>query len=292
MAELEMVAILLLLLSGMTTLEYSIECPHPSQRSYRASVFCNGTPASWYSCLYNVHTRSYVEDCNLNPDFVRKGERYVISGKREDQPCSEDRYQPLRFWSNTSTNCLLKKSPCSEIGQIVYKNGSTKEDATCRCDHGKSYGFLGRTKDLCFCLQSEEDCTCYKKQCPNGQKLYSGLIIHNVTNRSLCIMHQALYYTMSPTDYYATCISWNIIREVYPSMANTKLTEFHCLELVYILPSGSVHYTQMGLEGKIKYIPTIGVFSSNKWCSNYGETYIHKETQSIERTTGILQQNK
>ncbi|CAC5379117.1 unnamed protein product [Mytilus coruscus] len=99
------------------------------------------------------------------------GLKYVISGTFRNIRCSYGRYQPIRFWSNQNSVCINIKSQCIDIGQIIYDNRSTIFDATCRCDYTGGYAFVSEPRNQCFCIPSEEDCSCYIKQCPMNSTL-------------------------------------------------------------------------------------------------------------------------
>ncbi|CAG2237453.1 unnamed protein product [Mytilus edulis] len=51
--------------------------------------------------------------------------------------------------------------------------GSIFGDSACRCDHIKGYAFVNNPKERCYCIPSDEDCTCYKKFCPPSYILTS-----------------------------------------------------------------------------------------------------------------------
>lgn len=79
--------------------------------------------------------------------------------------CREERYQPFKFWANVSSQCVLQKSKCNEIGQVIYYNGTLLEDRLCRCDYKQGFAFVTKPQNRCYCNLAKEDCTCYKKQC-------------------------------------------------------------------------------------------------------------------------------
>ncbi|CAC5398637.1 unnamed protein product [Mytilus coruscus] len=151
----------------------SWKCPHPSQRLSRISVVCNGN-ISLYTCLYDTRKAEYTEFCSPKDDYVRSGLKYVITGTFRNVVCSDGRYQPIRFWSNRDTDCLFSKTKCSEIGQLMHDNKSTENDATCRCDYTNGYAFVSQPINRCFCIPSQEDCSCYNKQCPDRSILSPG----------------------------------------------------------------------------------------------------------------------
>ena len=91
------------------------------------------------------------------------GYKYVIVGSLNNVKCSAGRYQPFPFWSNGTSDCILLKSACSDKGEIL-----------CGCDNTQGFAFVTTPKNPCFCNPSEEDCSCYLKQCPDKRKLSSG----------------------------------------------------------------------------------------------------------------------
>ncbi|CAC5412104.1 unnamed protein product [Mytilus coruscus] len=156
---------------------YDLSCPHPSQRTMRVYDKCNGSLSS-YNCLYDTEKKSNIELCaNKENNFVRPGTKYIITGTFRNVVCSDGRYQPIRFWANENSDCLYSKSQCNGIGQIVYDNRSTIYDATCRCDYIRGYAFVSEPRNKCFCTSSEEDCSCYIKQCPNHTILSPDCIV-------------------------------------------------------------------------------------------------------------------
>lgn len=102
------------------------------------------------------------------------GLKIVISGTFRNVRCSEERYQPITFLSNQSSDCLYLKSPCGDTGQITFKDLSTITDSSCRCDYTRSYAFVSPPRNTCFCVPTVEDCSCYIKQCPYNTTLSPG----------------------------------------------------------------------------------------------------------------------
>lgn len=101
----------------------------------------------------------------------------MYSGRRRNIECTNTKYQPYSLWSNESSTCTFHKSLCTEIGQIVHKLASTSQDRQCRCDYSKQYAFVTTPVNNCFCIPSEEDCSCYIKQCGFGYNLNAGISI-------------------------------------------------------------------------------------------------------------------
>lgn len=81
--------------------------------------------------------------------------------------CNTGRYQPIIFTTHGNSRCIFLKSKCDEEGQVVYSNGSTINDTTCRCDYTQGYAFVSKPKHNCFCNPLKEDCSCFRANCPN-----------------------------------------------------------------------------------------------------------------------------
>lgn len=79
--------------------------------------------------------------------------------------CSYKRYQPFPFSTDGSSNCVYQKSACNEDGQYVFHKGISKNDTTCGCNFLKGYTFITKPRHKCYCMPSEEDCSCYKHAC-------------------------------------------------------------------------------------------------------------------------------
>ena len=59
-------------------------------------------------------------------------------------------------------------SSCKGEGQTVINNGTAISDRQCGCDYSNGYDFVTKPKHPCFCVPSEEDCSCYFRSCPAG----------------------------------------------------------------------------------------------------------------------------
>lgn len=97
--------------------------------------------------------------------YLNQGTKIVILGNFDSKYCFESRYQPFKYWTNVSSDCIFLRSKCKEEGQVMYSTGPD-HDTTCRCDHTKGYDFITKPHNLCFCIPSQEDCSCYKRNCP------------------------------------------------------------------------------------------------------------------------------
>ncbi|CAC5408762.1 unnamed protein product [Mytilus coruscus] len=151
-------------ISMMSVKTYNLKCPSQAHWKLRAQVKCNSTLK--YFCLYNNVAEKYVEGCN-GPDWDRKGSKRIYAGDFSREKCIQKRFQPFIFWTNGSvSDCIFVKSVCSAEGQVVYRDNSTKDDRACQCDYEKNYAFIKTPRKFCFCIPTEEDCSCYIKSCP------------------------------------------------------------------------------------------------------------------------------
>ncbi|XP_052077391.1 uncharacterized protein LOC127715391 isoform X2 [Mytilus californianus] len=145
---------------------FTLHCPFNSQWKFKARGKCNISDT--YQCLYDVNKLQNIESCRDRPHFEAPGYKIQIVGNLEGVQCASDRYQPFIFWTNGSSSCKFEKSICAGEGQIPFSLGTTKADSTCRCDYTQGYDFVVRPRNTCFCIPSEEDCSCFIRQCPSG----------------------------------------------------------------------------------------------------------------------------
>lgn len=103
------------------------------------------------------------------------GYEFVIRGELDDKECNGDRYQPFKLTTYGNSQCMLQKSNCSGEGQLMYNIGNTTSDRLCRCDYTNSYSFVKKSRDGCVCDPSKDDCSCYKKTCPDKLVLSPGI---------------------------------------------------------------------------------------------------------------------
>lgn len=106
------------------------------------------------------------------------GFRKVFAENVDGIECAFDTYQPFTFWTNGSSDCVYKKSLCNGEGQVVHDPGNNVGDQQCRCDYLQGYNFVIKPKNACTCSPSEEDCSCYKMSCPQGQLLTPGKLLY------------------------------------------------------------------------------------------------------------------
>ncbi|CAC5389978.1 unnamed protein product [Mytilus coruscus] len=174
---------------------YSLKCPSQASWKLRAQVTCNSTLK--YFCLYNSVIGEYVEGCN-GPDWDRKGSKRIYAGDFSRGDCIKQRFHPFIFWTNGSvSDCIYAKSICGEEGQVVYRDNSSKDDRTCRCDYENNYSFIRTPRNFCYCLPSEEDCSCYIKSCPVNHTLSAGIFIPALF---LKILSEKSYIEKSQSD--------------------------------------------------------------------------------------------
>ncbi|CAG2195655.1 unnamed protein product [Mytilus edulis] len=192
---------------------FIFKCPSQAHWKFRARLKCNSTLK--YFCLYNSVEGNYEEGCH-GPDYDRKGSKRIYVGYFSRGYCLQMRFQPFLFWTNgTMSDCIFSKSFCSGEGQLVYKEDSTKDDRTCRCDHKKGYSFLKIPRNYCFCIPTEEDCSCYVKSCPVNQTLstnYSCIqtdIIEKPTHKCKDIIQ----YNKTVDERIIGCIENNCVSE-------------------------------------------------------------------------------
>lgn len=106
--------------------------------------------------------------------LILSGYKFIVRGNLDGSTCIKSRYQPTKFWTNESSECIFKKSNCREEGLIIYTEGNSASDKTCRCDYTKGYAFVNRPIGKCFCNPVTEDCSCYKNPCMESEVLTPG----------------------------------------------------------------------------------------------------------------------
>ena len=122
---------------------------------------------------------SYV-DYGVTQFKKSKNIKYIVGyyilkiGGVTSRKCIRDRYQPFRFTTEKNPACTLSKYVCNEVGQIIFDNGNNLSDRQCKCDNTLGYDFVKTPKNVCYCIPSEEDCSCYYKECFNMTFLTPG----------------------------------------------------------------------------------------------------------------------
>ncbi|VDI73325.1 Hypothetical predicted protein [Mytilus galloprovincialis] len=201
---------------------YELSCPPTSHWTLRAEGLCTIGLAYQYYCLWDTNSKSYTESCSEKPDVAPKGRKYIVEGSPTFVPCLHDRYQPITFYRNTSSHCILLKSLCAEMGQVLAGHGSTDDDVSCRCDYRQGFDYVVRPKDICHCNPTQEDCSCVQKQC--------------VDNRYLSAEHEI--NTKNSLE-----------RQVIGNWRNLKQTINHDLMLRSLVKAGII---RIGLEQDLK----------------------------------------
>ncbi|XP_076070597.1 uncharacterized protein LOC143042213 [Mytilus galloprovincialis] len=148
---------------------FTFQCPVQSHWKLRAETYC-GLGKSYF-CLYDKNEQNFTEFCRDADDFDAPGQKLIVAGSSkgtlQGTDCDGNFYQPYKFLSSGNSRCVYKRSDCSEEGQVVYRNGTEKNDRSCRCDYTRGYDFVTRPNHQCLCVPSKEDCSCYHKTCPN-----------------------------------------------------------------------------------------------------------------------------
>ena len=113
------------------------------------------------------------------------GSKRVYARNFNRAPCRDTRYQPIKFVTNGNSDCIFRKSLCTEEGQTLFEAGTTRTDSTCRCDYTQGYAFLSEPRNKCYCRPSEEDCSCYLKKCQGGRYYLSAGITDSLSDQYL-----------------------------------------------------------------------------------------------------------
>ncbi|XP_071124008.1 uncharacterized protein [Mytilus edulis] len=152
---------------------FSFRCPVQSHWKHRADTICGSNRS--YLCLHDKNKNKFVEFCRDHQDFEAPGRKNVVAGSTngtlQGADCNNYLYQPFKFLTSGNSRCVYKTSSCSEKGQVVYKNGTKKNDILCRCDYTRGYDFIIKPKHPCKCVPSEEDCSCHLKSCSSNDIL-------------------------------------------------------------------------------------------------------------------------
>ncbi|XP_076109060.1 uncharacterized protein LOC143077058 [Mytilus galloprovincialis] len=163
---------LYVILGTSACIAYDMKCPITRQWQYRAKRTC--TNETKYICLFHEMKNSYEERCK-GPDGIQRGFKLVFRPNVLNSQCAINRYQPIRFLTTENSNCLYRKSVCNDEGLIVHNIGTNASDTTCRCNYQKGYTFVNKPKNICYCIPSEEDCSCFLIKCPQLTSDYTCL---------------------------------------------------------------------------------------------------------------------
>ncbi|VDI12813.1 Hypothetical predicted protein, partial [Mytilus galloprovincialis] len=98
---------------------------------------------------------------------------YVLyEGGLNSKHCPDDQYQPMPYASNEDNKndkCMYLKTRCNGEGQLIHDlSEKPDKDRTCRCDYSQGYDFVYKPRHRCYCIPTEEDCSCYRKPCNNN----------------------------------------------------------------------------------------------------------------------------
>ncbi|CAC5411141.1 PPP1R3 [Mytilus coruscus] len=141
---------------------YALKCPANAEWRLRAKVSCSSEDK--YVCLFHLLEKKYQDDC-LKSDLSSIGSNLVFQPLFNIAKCKIDRYQPIVFTTYGNSECIMLKSKCDDEGQILHNRGSPSTDTACRCDYTKGYAFISSPANRCFCIPSEEDCSCFRVTC-------------------------------------------------------------------------------------------------------------------------------
>ena len=104
---------------------------------------------------------------------------------------------------------MYQKSQCNEEGQIVYSNGSAREDRTCTCDYRAGYAFLREPAGKCFCSPLVEDCSCYKKTCTDQSLLNKGIFCNVICLYTLFCFEWIFFFSWHSLTMWAIVITFH-----------------------------------------------------------------------------------
>lgn len=125
----------------------------------------------------------------------------INSGNFDTESCSLERFQPFSFSTSQANNCIYKKSMCTEEGQLIFNNGTSRDDKKCRCDYTKNFNFVSSKRvNMCSCDPKNEDCSCYTKLCSKGQILTPG--------KNACTVYLQLVYILIVLQISCILISY------------------------------------------------------------------------------------
>lgn len=165
---------------------YTLECPVDGHLTILNRRVCNDSHK--YSCIYDENERKHRPTCRA-PVQTRPGYYVTLLGDIYTRECVPGTYQPFKFWTNASSQCILQKSLCADEGSVLVDNGTIRSDVKCRCNYKDGYSYIIPPKDKCGCVPSEEDCSCYKMPCPRRQVLsqdYTCIDLERWSGRFVC----------------------------------------------------------------------------------------------------------
>ncbi|CAC5411139.1 unnamed protein product [Mytilus coruscus] len=176
-----------------TAITYEFKCPAHAEWRLRAKISCLAEDK--YVCLFHLPKQKYQDNC-LGSKRSSIGSNLVFQPLFNIAECKAGRYQPIVFNTHGNSECILLNSKCDEEGQVVYRNGTSDHDITCRCDYTKGYAFVSKTENNCFCKPAEEDCSCFRVKCtelsPDYECILNGETLENTECQE---MHPQLSYS-------------------------------------------------------------------------------------------------
>ncbi|CAC5418432.1 unnamed protein product [Mytilus coruscus] len=208
-------------------------CPSAEQWYLRAVIKCPSLDQ--YTCLSDFSDQIYNESCS-GPIVALPGERRVNSNKNFDiKPCTFERYQPVTFSSTHGSACLFQKGKCSEEGLLLYNNGTSEMDRTCRCDYTRGFSFMSTHRtDPCSCNAATEDCSCYKKECNESQVLSPDYKCINETQQQstfLCSFISSIDSVKNITDV----VTVNVYEPILPNTQVYRYAATCCTIILVIM---------------------------------------------------------
>ncbi|CAC5412745.1 unnamed protein product [Mytilus coruscus] len=144
-------------------------CPAPALWQLVAIRKC--ADESMYHCLYNGVTGDFDDSCFLSERYPA-GSYVLYEGGLNSKHCPDGQYQPMPYASNEDNKndkCMYLKTQCNGVGQLIHDlSEKPDKDRTCRCDYSRGYDFVYKPRNRCYCIPTEEDCSCYRKPCNNN----------------------------------------------------------------------------------------------------------------------------
>ncbi|XP_071124105.1 uncharacterized protein [Mytilus edulis] len=222
----------------------AILCPDSSQWRLRTRARCNSTLPS-YNCLYDESTATFVDFCTQKPDFQRPGYKFIIRGNIDGIECDKNRFQPIKFWTNVSNDCILEKTGCNEPGQVIHDEGSATSDRTCRCDYTRGFAFVTSPKQNCFCNPSIDDCSCFMKPCSRFQVMtpdYNCITATDWTGIFKCPVITKTITTNTPVKKTTRCATpqsglnkFSIMKMVAKKQPAITVTVFTGISIIFVI---------------------------------------------------------
>lgn len=265
------------------TFVYELKCPAPGHWRLRARKFYCGQS---YVCLLRSPENSYRETCD-RLDYSSTGSKLIFEPYFNKAGCRYSRYQPFPFSTDGNNKCVYQKSFCNEEGQIVYREGSTINDTTCGCDSSQGYKFVTTPKHNCYCIPSEEDCSCHKLICDNEANPcpYNGTAVRNKSCLEIIVRPSEQKNLSSPLE--------NRFKDVRNDYNEGRTHKLNCIyftvALLIVLSIG------IPLYGLSQWPDAFYKVPSFKWIVDY-LAFINmlknKERVKIKKQTSLKEKNR